>query len=98
MEVTLTENGYLQLSAAIARQYFPEDVLVALVRDAELWLLPLRGAAAGGLLLKQRNLAGDRCVIIWEVLPENTPPGIRPVFWDDRSKALRVALAGTPDL
>ncbi len=92
LQVELTSRGYLHLPADLAGRYFPHDVLVALARGPELWLLPTRGAAAGGLLLKQRNLHGDRSVLIWELLPAGTPPGPRPAFWDERSGALRVAL------
>ncbi|MFN8373062.1 MAG: hydrogenase maturation protease [Anaerolineae bacterium] len=95
MQVNFTEHGYLYIPADIARRYFPEDVLVALVKGAELWLLPLRGVAAGGLLLKQRNPAGDRAVIIWETLHPRTPCGMRPAFWDEERGALRVALEGS---
>ena len=63
------ERGYLLVPAELARTYFPHDVLVALPKQNEVWLLPLRGSAAGGLLLKQRNLAGDRSVLLWEQLP-----------------------------
>jgi hydrogenase maturation protease len=93
LEVRLTADGYLQLAAPIARQYFPDDVLVALVRNGELWLVPLRGAGAGGLLLKQRNPQGDRSVLIWEVLPPDTPSGVFSAYWDENSKALRVVLS-----
>lgn len=92
MEIELTEHGYLHLPAAIARRYFPEDVLVVLPKPPELWLLPLRGASAGGLLLKQYNLQGDRSVLIWEQLPPQTAPGSYPAFWDEAHGALRVAL------
>ncbi len=92
MEIKFTEHGYMHIPAGIAQAYFPEDVLVAIVKGSELWLFPIRGAAGGGLLLKQRNLKGDRSVVIWEVLPPNMPPGARPAFWDERQKALRVAL------
>ncbi|MBX0329188.1 hydrogenase maturation protease [Oscillochloris sp. ZM17-4] len=93
MDVELTDKGYLHLPADLARQRFPSDTLVALVRGPELWLLPTRGAAAGGLLLKQRNSAGDRSVLIWELLPPGTAPGPRPAFWDAGTGALRVAIA-----
>lgn len=93
LEVELTALGYLHLPAELAGRYFPQDVLVALPRGPELWLLPTRGAAAGGLLLKQRNPRGDRSVLIWELLPPGTPPGPRAAFWDERGGALRVALA-----
>ncbi len=96
MNVRITPQGYLHIPATLARQHFPQDVLVALVRGRELWLLPLRGGAAGGLLLKQRNPQGDRSVLIWEVLPPDTPPGDYPAFWDARQGALRVALPQPP--
>ena len=92
--VSLTAQGYLQLPAELARQHFPSDLLVALARGPELWLLPTRGPGAGGLLLKQRNAAGDRSVLVADLLPPGTPPGERPAFWDARSGALRVALSG----
>lgn len=92
IEIELTEQGYLHISATLAQRYFPQDVLVALVRGPELWLMPTRGAGAGGLLLKQRNLHGDRSVLIWEVIPDMTP-GKRTAFWDDHNGALRVAIA-----
>jgi hypothetical protein len=93
-QVNLTEQGYLQLPADLARRHFPSDLLVALARGRELWLLPTRGPGAGGLLLKQRNAAGDRSVLVAEHLPPGTAPGERPAFWDERSGALRVALLG----
>ncbi|NJM07294.1 hydrogenase maturation protease [Candidatus Gracilibacteria bacterium] len=93
--IELTANGYLHLPAELARERFPHDVLVALSRGDELWLLPTRGAAAGGLLLKQRNLRGDRSVLIWEVLPPATAPGLRPATWDAENGALRVVLANS---
>ena len=91
-EVEFTEQGYLVLHAALAQEFFPFDVLVALRRGPELWLLPTRGAAAGGLILKQRNLRGDRSVLVRETLDDAVPAGVRPAFWDDANGALRVAL------
>jgi hypothetical protein len=96
LSVDLTERGYLHLTAELAAAHFPGDGLVALVRPPELWLLPTRGAAAGGMLLKQRNARGDRSVLIWEALPPGTPPGPRAAFWDEERGALRVALDAPP--
>lgn len=92
MQVELTDNGYLLIPAEVAATYFPNDVLIPMVKTPELWLLPMRGAAGGGLLLKQRNLAGDRSVLIWEMLPEGTRAGKRTAFWDQERGAVRVAL------
>lgn len=92
MEITITEQGYLHLPAEMISRYFPSDGLVALLRGPELWLLPTRGPAAGGLLIKRRNLQGDGSVLLSEVLPPDALPGPQLGFWDARQGALRVAL------
>lgn len=92
LSVEFTGQGYLHLSAEVAREYFPKDVLVALPKGREIWFLPTRGAEAGGLLLKQRNRRGDRSVLIWEALPPGTTAGPRLAFWDPQQGALRVAI------
>lgn len=61
-----------------------------MLRDDALWLIPLRGPSSGGLLLKQRNPAGDRAVLVRDVLPEGFPVGVRTAFWDDDRRALRI--------
>lgn len=90
--VELTADGYLRLPAELAQTYFVHDTLVAVVREGELWLLPTRGPGGGGLLLKQRNRLGDRSVVIWEVLPADTAPGVRSAAWDATHGALRCRL------
>ncbi len=93
LHVTFTADGSLHITADVARAYFPNDSLVAVPRGDELWLMPLVGPEGGGLLLKQRNAAGDRSTLIWEALPATDPPvGEREAFWDDAGGALRVAL------
>ena len=79
-------------SVALAASRFPSDALAAVARDGELWLFPLRGPSSGGLLLKQRNVAGDRAVLVREQLPDAFPAGMRAAFWDDEHKVLRVTL------
>lgn len=95
-EVEITPAGYLVLGAALARDCFPNDTLLALVRDRELWLLPTRGAAGGGLLLKQRNPAGDRSVLVREALGDRPVARVLPAYWDAAQGALRVALIPEP--
>ena len=91
--VEFTADGYLRLSADVARSYFPSDALVALPRERELWLLPLLGPEGGGLLLKQRSPNGDRSTLIWEALPPEHPPvGTREAVWDAAHGALRVLI------
>lgn len=91
LEIDYTASGYILLPGPLARQYFPNDVLVIMVKGDEFWLLPTRGPVAGGLLLKQRNAAGDRSLLAAPYLPDETPAGRWPAFWDERNGALRVA-------
>ena len=93
VEVEFTADGSLRISAELAARWFPSDALVAVPRGTELWLMPLVGPEGGGLLLKQRNLRGDRSTLIWEALPPDPPVGTRPAVWDDPNGALRVSLA-----
>ena len=92
VSVEITGDGYLRLDAALAAGRFPSDAVAAVPRDGELWLFPLRGPSSGGLLLKQRNPAGDRAVLGREVLADGFPAGVRAAFWDDEHKALRIPL------
>lgn len=94
--VEFTGEGYLRMDAALAASRFPSDAVAAVPRDGELWLYPLRGPSSGGLLLKQRNPAGDRAVLIHEVLASGFPVGVCAACWDDEHKALRVSLRGIP--
>lgn len=95
-QVEFTADGYLRLDARLAGKRFPSDAAVAAVRDGQLWLLPLRGPQSGGLLLKQRNVAGDRSVLIRDALDDEVPVGVRAAAWDPEQGALRVPL-GEPD-
>jgi hypothetical protein len=86
----LSSDGYLRLSREDAEHFFPEDTLLALWRDETLVLLPTRGAAAGGLMLKQRNAHGDRSVLISEVFEFEIPAGRFTAVWDHAIGGLRV--------
>ena len=88
--VEITPEGDLRLDAETAARFFPSDALVAVLRGTELWLMPLIGTEAGGLLLKQRNLQGDRSALIAESLPFPSPHGERQAVWDAANGALRV--------
>jgi tetratricopeptide (TPR) repeat protein len=91
--VELTADGHLRLAAADAARFFPDDALVALHRGDELVLLPTRGTAGGGLILKQRNAAGDRSVLLAETLGFRPLKGRFSGVWDERAAGLRVPLA-----
>lgn len=92
LRLELANNGYLILPHDAAAQFFPEDACVALWREPELWLMPLNGTNSGGLLLKQRNAAGDRSVLVHESLPAPCPTGVFEAFWDAENGALRIAM------
>jgi len=91
-EVELTTTGYLCLGVELASTRFPNDAVLATVDGDDLLLWPTSGSFAGGLLLKQRNAAGDRSVLISEFVPAGTPAGKKEAHWDERWHALRVAL------
>ena len=96
LEVELTADGYLRMDADLAARHFEGDALVAVPREDELWVMPLHSTAGGGLLLKQRNLAGDRSALVLESLPPDFPAGHRPAFWDGANGVLRVSVAPDP--
>jgi hydrogenase maturation protease len=89
--VEFTQDGYLHIDHRIAREFFPGDAAVVMVKADEIWALPLRGTASGGLLLKQRNIAGDRTLLVREILADAIPVGVRVARWDERQGALRIS-------
>ncbi len=91
-EVELTTGGYLYLSAELAAARFPHDAVVATLEGRDLVLWPTSGASAGGLILKQRNAAGDRCVLISEMIPPGTSAGKKEAVWDEQQFRLRIEL------
>ncbi|GAA4399360.1 hypothetical protein GCM10023147_36600 [Tsukamurella soli] len=99
--VTLTADGYLHLDRDVARRWFPADVAVArlvpgaAVHPDVLELIPLQGIANGGLVLRQRNAAADRTVLIHEVLGFTDRSGTYPLVWDDAAGLVRVTLDRT---
>jgi hypothetical protein len=90
LRLELTAGGYLRICREDAERFFPEGTLLALWRDDSLWLLPTRGAAAGGLMLKQRNVRGDRSLLISEVFEFQIPVGSYSATWDDNLGGLRM--------
>ncbi|WP_396897623.1 hydrogenase maturation protease [Mycolicibacterium sp.] len=92
LRVEFTADGYVRLDVRLAASRFPSDAIAAVVRGADLWLIPLRGPRSGGLLLKQRNPVGDRTTLVREVLDDRIPVGVRAAFWDDDQGALRIPL------
>jgi hypothetical protein len=75
-------RGSIYLDSALCAAYFSDTAaLAAIVRDGHAYLLPLRGPAAGGLLLKVRNARGDRVVHADEFLLTLGIAGSAPERW-----------------
>ncbi|MGE0219589.1 hydrogenase maturation protease [Mycolicibacterium sp.] len=92
--VEFTPDGYLRIGAELAAARFPSDAVAAVLRDDDFWLIPLQGPRSGGLLLKQRNPAGDRSVLVSEVLGSTSITGVHRAFWDDEQAAMRIPIRG----
>ncbi|MDP3950186.1 hydrogenase maturation protease [Microbacterium sp.] len=94
--VEVTQGGYLRIPLALAEQYFPGDACgLALEQGAtgdELLLVPLQSTANGGQLLKRRNAAGDRVLLVRETLSDDLPVGQHRTRWDESRGALVVDL------
>lgn len=97
VSVEFTADGYLRIDAELAAARFPSDAVAAVLRDGTFWLIPLRGPRSGGLLLKQRNPAGDRSVLVGELLRETPLRGVFRAFWDDEQSALRVPVSASEE-
>lgn len=95
VEVEFTADGYLRVDSTIAGEYFAGDAAVITPRSVdgveEIWMMPLRGTGNGGLLLKRRNVAGDRAILVREVLNDDVPVGICRARWDEQNGALRIS-------
>lgn len=92
LQVELRDDGYLLVPRALAADRFPNDLVFVTLRDGEMWLLPARGPGGGGFILKQRNVEGDRAVLVKEAVPAGTPAGPRAGVWDPDACALRFPL------
>ncbi len=93
MQLELSADGYLRLDHHEAEHFFPGDTLLVMWREGTLVLLPTRGAAAGGLMLKTRNLQGDRSVLVAEAFEFQMPTGQFTATWDESIGGLRVHLS-----
>lgn len=93
-EVEVTADGYLRIPVAVAEKRFPADAcgLVLGADRRELHVVPLHSTANGGQLLKRRNSAGDRAILVRETLSDELPVGNHPTRWDQARGALVVDL------
>ena len=85
-------DGRVVVPVATYELYLAGASSAALVeRDGQIFLVPLHGPTAGGMLLKQRNAQGDRVLLATDFLAERG----RGRFTPERSCTVRwVAEAG----
>ncbi len=90
-------EGRVLLPAALAEAHFAGIEAVVVLIDAErISILPVRHMAAGGCLLKRRNIAGDRVAAAPDVfrhvgLGDWRGEGL-PARWSEAEGALQVPL------
>lgn len=93
-------RGTVRFPAALVNTYFAQiDAVAVLIDGAVLRILPVRHVAAGGCLLKQCNLAGDRVAAAFDAFESSglgdwEAKGL-PVRWSSSDAAL---LADIPPL
>jgi len=64
-------DGRVLLPSATCQQYLSGVLSAALVeRDGQVYLVPLSGPSAGGMLLKQRNALGDHVLLATDFLAD----------------------------
>lgn len=96
-------NGHLVMPLATYDRYFAAASTAALLeRDGRMLLMPLSGPMAGGLLLKQRNLAGDRVLSAPDLLArcghgDGSPEREYVVRWSTDAGALWIEGLVTSD-
>lgn len=89
-----TEDGYLRLPGDFSQQHFPADRCVGIVKAGQYVLMPASVHAPNGLIMKQRNLAGERSTLVREVWGDDHPVGQVLATWQAGSR--RLVIDGAP--
>ena len=85
-------DGHLRLPAEVARAHFRWDRARVLPASYGLALIPTAPNVPDGLILKQRNLVGDRAVMVRSVLPDEFATGTVAAKWNAALRQLEVRL------
>jgi hypothetical protein len=90
------QRGSLYLTRDVYDRYFSGlQAVVLLRRDKALLVMPVRHAAGGGYLLKQRNGTGDRVVTAADFFREhgsdNDEPRVLSAQWSSEQMGLWIA-------
>lgn len=90
-------KGSLYLSSELCQLYLPDiNAIALLIRDNQVYLLPLHSTTAGGMLLKMRNAHGDRVAHALEFLltigiDADSPEQSYPARWITEIAGLQLA-------
>ena len=94
-KVVRIERGHIYISAMMYEEYFSDTKSAALFqRDQQICLIPLR-QEAGGLLIKLKNIKGDRVIDANEFLRgigiTESWSGTAEVEWDHAQSVLNLS-------
>lgn len=90
--VEFMPDGHLRIPAQVVNEHFRWGHTRLQIADDSITLLPCSPEAYDALLLKQRNLAGDRSVMLAEFLGYNVPTGVKDAVWDAQLRQLKIKL------
>lgn len=93
IQVEFRSDGHLRIPASVALEHFKWDHVRLRIQPDSIVVMPTSPQAPDALLLKQRNLAGDRSVMLAEFLGDVPPVGMREAHWDNHLRSLVIQLS-----
>lgn len=88
IEVEVTADGYLRLPADFASAHFEHDRCIGVAKAGEFILWPATVYADSAIMMKQRNLQGDRSTLIREIWGDGYPIGTFTAQWQAARRRL----------
>jgi len=90
INVEITADGYLRIPADFSAEHFSYDKCIGSVADGSYVLWPATNYTDAAILMKQRNVAGDRSVLIREIWGDQYPIGNFTALWQASRRRLVV--------
>lgn len=88
LEVEVTADGYLRLPAQFSQEYFSYDKCIGTITNGLFILWPATNYTDAAILMKQRNVAGDRSTLIREIWGDDYPVGTFTAKWESSRRRL----------
>lgn len=88
VEIEITPDGYLRLPAAFAQAHFEHDRCIGVEKETEFILWPATVYTDTAIMMKQRNLQGDRSTLIREIWGDGYPVGSFTARWQATRRRL----------